>query len=160
MDVSLILSKSPQETELLGEKFIYTCRGGDVLGLSGSLGSGKTTLVKGFAKGLGIPRKHILSPSFLLMRFLPVLKGNISGMYHIDLWRTEKLSQEDSKSIEEAISSQSTIVVIEWPSRLPNRLQQRITHHFQSKITGSKTRSIRITKKSSKRIVRKIKRIN
>src|SRR3989338_4707385 len=78
-----IITKSAKETRALGEKIAAKLRGKEALCLFGQLGSGKTTFVKGLAQGLGVKRKEVNSPSFILMR---EYKGKIP-LYHFDLYR-------------------------------------------------------------------------
>ena len=60
-------TSSFEETQKLGEDFAQKAINGAVLALHGNLGSGKTTFVQGFAKGLGIT-KNIISPTFIIVR--------------------------------------------------------------------------------------------
>ena len=77
------LTQSPEETQAWGEELAHGLRSGDCLLLSGELGAGKTTLVQGIARGLGIDPKEIISPTFVLIR---EHNGRIP-LYHIDAYR-------------------------------------------------------------------------
>ena len=84
-----VISRSPAETELLGEQWGREALSGWVIGLSGGLGAGKTQLVKGLARGLGISvRVH--SPSFTLVN---VYTGGRLTLFHLDLYRLETKEQ-------------------------------------------------------------------
>ena len=65
------ISKSAAQTKLLGIKLAKQLNGNEVIALVGNLGSGKTTFVKGLAKGLGV-KDVITSPTFVLMKVYPV----------------------------------------------------------------------------------------
>ena len=69
---------------LIGEKLAKTLKPGDMIALSGDLGSGKTTFTKGIGKGLGIKdSRRINSPTFVLIK---EYNGKIP-LYHLDLYR-------------------------------------------------------------------------
>jgi tRNA threonylcarbamoyladenosine biosynthesis protein TsaE len=68
-----VITKSERETIKLGIKIACQLRGGEVVALYGNLGAGKTTLIKGIAKGLGVT-KIITSPTFVLMKIYKITK--------------------------------------------------------------------------------------
>ena len=97
-----------------------------VVGLSGELGSGKTTFVKGFAKGLGV-KEAVTSPTYVFVRsysFEPIVRPNFykDTLYHLDLYRMENWDKKtlDSFGFEEILSDPKGIVLIEWAERLEN----------------------------------------
>ena len=77
-------SSSCEHTEALGERLAATLAAGDVLALAGDLGAGKTTLVRGLARGLGVTG-GVASPTFLLMN---TYAGRLA-LHHLDAWRAE-----------------------------------------------------------------------
>ncbi len=81
--------------------------------LEGELGSGKTTFVQGFAQGLGVKGK-ITSPTFVLIRQYRI-PNNFFVLYHIDLYRIEKLKELGLKEI---LSNKKNIILIEWAEKL------------------------------------------
>ena len=87
-----IYTKSVKETMKLGRSIARQLTGGEVIALLGSLGSGKTILTKGIAKGLGI-REIITSPTFVLMKVYPVKREKIHCFCHIDAYRLDKGTQ-------------------------------------------------------------------
>lgn len=112
------LTSSEQETKKLARKFAKIFQTG-IIALIGELGSGKTTFVQGFAKGLGIKEK-IISPTFVLIRQHKIPKTK-KVLYHIDLYRLEKnYSQE--LGLEEIINDPKNIVVIEWAEKIEKNL--------------------------------------
>ena len=66
---------------MLSGKFAKSLKGGEVIGLTGDLGAGKTVFVKGLAKGLGI-KKNIQSPTFLLMKVYRIKNHELRIMNH------------------------------------------------------------------------------
>lgn len=92
---------------LLGERL----RVGDVVLLTGELGAGKTTLVRGMARGTG-SRTPVASPTFQLVRVYP---GRLQ-LAHVDLYRVENPSELRDLGLEE-LAGQGAVVV-EWGERL------------------------------------------
>jgi tRNA threonylcarbamoyladenosine biosynthesis protein TsaE len=90
-------------------------RGGDVIALSGELGSGKTTLVRGLAQGMGFDSKEVSSPSFTLVN---EYEGPLP-LFHIDLYRLEGESALREIGYEEYVS-EAGVAVIEWADRIPH----------------------------------------
>jgi len=105
------ISHSPAETEALGESWGRSAQSGLVLGLSGDLGAGKTQLVKGLARGLGIAAR-VHSPTFTLVN---VYTGGRLTLFHLDLYRLET-GQILAAGLEEYLSP-SGVTVIEWAER-------------------------------------------
>lgn len=113
-DISII-TYSHEETCLFGEFLGEILPKGTVLTLDGDLGSGKTTLVQGIAKGLGISDKYyITSPTYTLIH---EYTGKCR-FFHVDLYRLTNSLELDELGFEEIISGDG-VVAIEWPDRLP-----------------------------------------
>ncbi|MBI2925973.1 MAG: tRNA (adenosine(37)-N6)-threonylcarbamoyltransferase complex ATPase subunit type 1 TsaE [Verrucomicrobia bacterium] len=128
-----LISHSPEETQQIGEDWGRAALPGWVIGLTGELGAGKTQLVKGLARGLGVPvRVH--SPTFTLVN---EYRGGRLPLFHIDLYRLATPEQITGAGLEEYLAGAIGVVVVEWAERwpafwLPNA--SRITHHA-SRIT-------------------------
>ena len=106
-------TRSEAETVELGERLAANLRPGATLLLHGDLGAGKTTLVRGLAKGFGIDPMQVSSPTFVLIQeYTGWLK-----LYHVDLYRVEGAAVDDL-GLEE-LAEGSAVVVIEWAERLP-----------------------------------------
>jgi tRNA threonylcarbamoyladenosine biosynthesis protein TsaE len=118
-----ITSKSPKETKDIGKGIAQGLTSGAVVALHGELGSGKTTFAQGFAEGLGI-RTRLLSPTFIIVRRYP-LKGNRSFFYHVDLYRIEGAVNSRDLGLDEFLSDQSAVVLIEWAEYLGGDLPVR-----------------------------------
>ncbi|HVB77407.1 MAG TPA: tRNA (adenosine(37)-N6)-threonylcarbamoyltransferase complex ATPase subunit type 1 TsaE [Candidatus Nitrosotalea sp.] len=107
-----IWTDSAEATEAVGERLARHLRLGDLLLLRGELGAGKTTLVRGLARGLG-SAAHVSSPTFQLVKIYP---GPLQ-LAHVDLYR---LGADDGLSdlgLDDMLLE--GVVVIEWGDRLP-----------------------------------------
>jgi len=107
------ISHSPAETESLGEAWGRAAQRGWVVALSGELGAGKTQLVKGLARGLGIAAR-VHSPTFTLVN---EYGGGRLRLLHLDLYRLETREQILSAGLEEFLSPDG-VTAIEWAEKL------------------------------------------
>ena len=113
----MFISHSPHETEALGEAWGGALAAGTVLGLTGDLGSGKTQLVRGLARGLGITAR-VHSPTFALVHEYP---GGRLALAHLDLYRLATLEQIVGAGLEEYLAPRG-VTVIEWAERVADVL--------------------------------------
>ena len=104
-----VTSNRPEDTEEIGFKIGKKLSAGNIVLLYGDLGAGKTTMVKGIAKALGIDKKDITSASFTIIAEYPVNPP----FFHIDLYRISKGADLDSTGIWDCLGT-SSISVIEW----------------------------------------------
>ena len=107
-------SRAPETTEALGENLGQALVAGALVALVGELGSGKTTLVRGLARGLGV-REPVHSPTFTRMR---ALTGRLA-LHHFDAWRggAEALFEEGAELL-----SGTGVAVVEWADRVQAHL--------------------------------------
>src|SRR3954470_22683258 len=103
------ISHSPAETEALGESWGRDASRGLVIALCGDLGAGKTQLVKGLARGLGITAR-VQSPTFALVNSYP---GGRLPLYHLDLYRLDSPQMVLAAGLEEYLHPDG-LTVIEW----------------------------------------------
>lgn len=106
-----IRSTSAEETEALGERLGGLLAAGDMVALYGDLGAGKTTLVRGLARGLGSPDR-VSSPTFVLMH---VYDGRLP-VYHFDAYRLSGPSDLLGIGAEEYLEGDG-VAVVEWSER-------------------------------------------
>ena len=100
----------------MGQKIAADLVGGEIFALTGGLGSGKTTFVQGFSKGLGLTSR-IISPTFILMR---KYRASDKDFYHIDLYRLEKEVDKEvvNLGVTDIWGKPGNIVVIEWAEKI------------------------------------------
>lgn len=110
-----LISNSPSETIEIGEKIGRNLKKDDIVGLTGKLGAGKTTIIQGIARGLGVESKqYVRSPSFVLIH---EYQGKFP-IYHMDLYRLRGKEITDL-GYEEYIFGNG-VCIIEWVEKIAN----------------------------------------
>lgn len=118
-----------------GEKMSASIKPGTVLLLRGTLGAGKTTWVKGLARGLGYTGE-VTSPTFALMHDYPC--GDFS-LYHWDLYRLGSQTDWNVLDLQDQLDGQN-IVAIEWPEHFPGHWPQAtVTIFLEESPVGGRT---------------------
>lgn len=124
-------TNSENETLQIAHVFGETLKGSKlkepvVVGLVGDLGAGKTTFIKGVAKGLGI-KKNITSPTFLLWRKYQLSNAkNHKHLVHVDLYRIQKPKELGPIKIKELIKDPQNIVLIEWADKIKKLIPKKM----------------------------------
>jgi len=115
---------SEKQTFNFAKKFAKTFKGGEIIGLIGDLGAGKTIFTKGLAEGLGI-KKNITSPTFVLMKVYRVSHPYIKNLVHIDAYRIK--SEQDIIAIgaHEYFNRPDSITIIEWADNIKKILPKK-----------------------------------
>jgi tRNA threonylcarbamoyladenosine biosynthesis protein TsaE len=108
----VIESHSPHETKSWGRRLASILEGGELLGLIGDLGAGKTCFIKGLARGLSLREEDILSPTFTMIQ---EHHGRFP-LYHIDLYRLEEATLDDL-GLREYLFSEG-VAAVDWFERL------------------------------------------
>ena len=103
-----VVTKSAEDTRELGAALATVARSGDVVLLSGDLGAGKTTLVQGFARGLGITGP-VVSPTFILVR---TYQGRLT-LVHADAYRMDNLQEVTDLDLPELLDD-GGVALVEW----------------------------------------------
>ena len=135
-----LVSNSAAQTKKIGKILGKSLLPGTVVALQGELGSGKTTLVKGIAKGLGVAsEKMVSSPTFVLIHEY----AGREKIYHLDWYRLRTVEGTDEALAEECFNSQA-VTLVEWSERgrdlIPRKaLTVKLSHR------GSSLRSILIS---------------
>lgn len=136
MKINRFITKSPAETEKIAAKLAKEVLAREqnkyaaVVGLVGELGSGKTTFVKGFARGLGI-KQIIQSPTFIIARRHSLKNRNFKNFYHIDVYRVgpKDLLMLDWRNW---IKNSENIILVEWADRISKIMPKNsIKIHFE-----------------------------
>ena len=144
------ISTSEEKTIHLGKIIGKHLNGGNIIALTGELGSGKTCITRGIARGMGIPEEfHVTSPTFTLINEYP---GRIP-LYHLDVYRLS--GSEDLKDLgyEEYFFGKG-VVVIEWAEKIQDIIPSDSIFIYLKYINKNK-REIKITyngKKASETI--------
>ncbi|MCX7778642.1 MAG: tRNA (adenosine(37)-N6)-threonylcarbamoyltransferase complex ATPase subunit type 1 TsaE [Patescibacteria group bacterium] len=138
------LSQSEKETEKIAFQLTKKLKGGEVIGLTGQLGAGKTVFVKGLANSLGI-KKAITSPSFILMKVYQIknCKLKIKTFIHIDVYRLKSVQDLIEIGVFDWLGKKETVAVIEWADRVKKILPKKT---IQIKINLGKKENERMIK--------------
>ena len=140
--MATFISNSPDETEAFGRSFSKEVRAGDVLALTGELGSGKTQFVKGLAAGLDAATAAT-SPTFTLIH---EYSGGRLPIYHFDFFRVEDSQSAERLGLDDYFFGDG-VSVIEWAGRFPDLIPE--TARWISFETKSETqRSITVSENS------------
>jgi tRNA threonylcarbamoyladenosine biosynthesis protein TsaE len=135
-------SHDAAETFALGRQIGERLNGGEVLLLDGPLGAGKTVFVKGLAAALNIDPEEVTSPSFTLVNPYP---GQLP-LFHIDLYRlTEGAPAAEAVDLEELLTDERAVIVIEWATRLGNYPINTKVWHVRISGDGEASRAISIS---------------
>lgn len=111
---AVVHTDSPEATRGVGECLGRACSGGEVILLRGDLGAGKTCLVQGLAKGLGVA-VWVTSPTF-------TIHGEYSGgkltLNHLDLYRLDDPASQEGLGIADMLGESGAVAAVEWPEML------------------------------------------
>lgn len=108
---SVATTTTAAQTEALGARLAARLRPGDVVLVAGEMGTGKTTLVRGACRALGV-REPVTSPTFTLGRRY---QGSVP-VSHLDLYRLEAPDQEDPALLADYLTADA-VTFVEWPQR-------------------------------------------
>jgi tRNA threonylcarbamoyladenosine biosynthesis protein TsaE len=123
-----LMTEGPEQTLCLGRIFGGMLAEGSLVALMGELGSGKTVLAKGIAKGLGVEdEREVTSPSFVLVN---EYHGRFP-VHHVDLYRLQSPGEVEDLGWAELIFGPG-VTLVEWAEKVPNLLpEERIEVHLQ-----------------------------
>jgi len=134
-------SETADETFALGQRLGAQLAGGEILLLDGPLGAGKTVFVKGIADALGIDREEVTSPSFTLVN---PYAGRVR-LYHLDLYRLDEgASAANAVDLEELLTDENAVIVIEWAERLGSYPLSASPWHIRISGDGDSARKISV----------------
>lgn len=135
-----IALNSAEATEAFGARLGRELRGGDLLLLSGGLGAGKTTFVRGLLRGLDFPDpREAASPTFAIHHRY---EGGRCPINHLDLYRLEDPLAAARQGLLDPLDDAQAVTAIEWSERLPNLAQPALRLAFR--VTSEDTRELRI----------------
>jgi tRNA threonylcarbamoyladenosine biosynthesis protein TsaE len=109
------ISHSAAQTQRIGERLGRLLQSGDVVCLEGDLGTGKTCLTQGIARGLGVT-SAVASPTFIIINEYK-LPSAVHKLRHIDLYRVESLAEARALGLEDCFYEEG-VCIIEWAERI------------------------------------------
>lgn len=116
------------DTQAVAQKLLGMLDNGPtatIVGLSGDLGAGKTTLVKAIAEILGV-KETITSPTFVIAKYYRTRDPKFTDLIHIDAYRIEDPKELEILGWETIKNEPNTLVVIEWPERVEGLLREGV----------------------------------
>jgi tRNA threonylcarbamoyladenosine biosynthesis protein TsaE len=131
------VSRSPEQTQAIGERLGARLTAGAVVACTGELGAGKTCFLQGLARGLGVT-SDVTSPTVVLVN---QYRGRLP-VYHLDAYRTGSLTELVELGLEEMLDGDG-VTVIEWADKLLPLLPAR-TIHVRIEGLGDEPRRIAI----------------
>ena len=132
-------TRSAAETEALGARLAERLGPGDVVVVSGEVGAGKTTLIRGACRALGI-ETPVTSPTFTIgQRY----EGGRLPVTHLDLYRLEGLAGEDPALLDDYLSP-GAIAFVEWPAIAEPELDGRRTVAVRLTHAGGDRREVEL----------------
>ena len=134
-------STSTDQTEQLAEYIGRKLKGGEIIELASDLGGGKTTFVRGLARGLG-SNDRVASPTFTISR---VYTAGRIRMYHFDLYRLQEAGLV-AEELADVVGDQQIVTVVEWGGIVNNVLpKERLTVHITRSAANDDKRELAFT---------------
>ena len=132
------ISKKTEDTKEIAKTFLARLKfrqaGATMVGLSGELGTGKTTFVQFLARELGVKRK-VASPTFVIMKRYAIKNSKYKNLFHLDAYRLKNEKELFHLGWEEVLSKKENLVFIEWPENVIKALPKK---YYKIKITHTK----------------------
>jgi tRNA threonylcarbamoyladenosine biosynthesis protein TsaE len=142
--VEAIESRSAVQTEAAGAQIAATLRPGDLVVVSGEVGAGKTTLIRGACRALGV-EGPVTSPTFTIgQRYAGRLPVS-----HLDLYRLSDLEREDPALLDDYVNAES-VAFVEWPAVAERRLAGRVAREVRIDHLGGDRRKIELASASDR----------
>ena len=127
-------SNSPEDTEAAGAELASRLTRGDVVLVSGELGSGKTTFVRGACRALGV-EGPVTSPTFTIGHVL----GGSPEVAHLDLYRLGTLAGEDPALLDDYLTP-DRVAFVEWPAVAEPELERVVARVLLEHAGGDRRR--------------------
>lgn len=142
-----LISHSARETYEIARRFSPILRSGDVVGLIGELGAGKTVFVQGFCAGLQYTGS-VTSPTFTIMHLYPTQPP----VYHFDAFRLHSSYDLHSTGFEDVITQKQSLVLVEWADNIRAYFDDyTVVIHFAVSTEDAERRLLRCSFKTPKR---------
>jgi tRNA threonylcarbamoyladenosine biosynthesis protein TsaE len=115
-------TSSPEQTIIVGRELALLLTPPKLVILTGDLGAGKTTLIKGVAEGFqAASEEDVTSPTFTLIH---EYRGPSATLYHIDLYRIDTPRELDTLALDD-LMSENSVLLIEWGEKFPRFQRER-----------------------------------
>jgi tRNA threonylcarbamoyladenosine biosynthesis protein TsaE len=131
-----LTSESAAETEAVGAKLSADLGPGDIVLVVGDVGTGKTTLIRGACRALGVT-EPVVSPTFTIGRRY---RGSVP-ISHLDLYRLADLEGEEPALLDDYLDA-GTVTFVEWPAVAESRLAGRVSLEIRLWQGGGDRRTI------------------
>ena len=117
--VAIVTRRCPtaDDTEALGVSIGAIVQPGDCLAVSGDLGAGKTCLIRGVARGMGIDARAVHSPTFVLINEYRPRDPDAPTLVHTDAYRLDASASAEMLGLDRLLDGRS-VLAVEWPARL------------------------------------------
>lgn len=128
-----------EDTRAVGEALAGIMRPGDALALTGELGAGKTTLVQGIARGLGVT-DEVLSPTFTLVR---EYRDGRLPVFHVDVYRLDRVQDVIDLGLDDGLDE--GVMLVEWGDAIAGLLPESSLRVELSADPGTEQRRLILT---------------
>lgn len=135
-------SNNEQETFDFAKRYAETLKGGEIITLSGELGTGKTVFAKGLASGLGV-EEDVVSPTFTIMNEYE--SGRLK-LYHYDAYRLKSGDEAVETGLADYFGAPDGVCLIEWSENIASALPNKRIR-IEIKYTGEDSREIEVNDK-------------
>lgn len=133
-------SASPESTEAVGRELAGAVPPDSLIALSGDLGTGKTTLIRGIARGLGITAT-VNSPTYTVY----TIHQGERQLLHMDAYRLSDASDLETLALEDFLQS-PFLIAVEWPERIPGFIDAYPAYLLELTIAGNHDHQIRLVR--------------
>lgn len=138
-----IVSQSPEQTVKLGASIGSALEGGEIIALTGPLGSGKTQLIKGIVHAACAADKNsVNSPTFVIVNEYHRPDGSLD-IYHIDAYRITSIAEFERLAFDDLCYT-NAVILIEWADKIEPVLKNLNVIHIRLSHAGPKKRKIKI----------------
>jgi tRNA threonylcarbamoyladenosine biosynthesis protein TsaE len=140
-----VTSESAEQTEAIGARLAADLEPGDVVLVAGEVGTGKTTLIRGACRALGVS-EPVVSPTFTIGRRY---RGKVP-ISHLDLYRLADLEGEEPTLLDDYLDP-DTVSFVEWPAIAAPRLAARARLEVRLAHAGGDRRAIELVSASTRK---------
>ncbi|MBI4426103.1 MAG: tRNA (adenosine(37)-N6)-threonylcarbamoyltransferase complex ATPase subunit type 1 TsaE [Candidatus Kerfeldbacteria bacterium] len=145
-----VTTDSPAATRRLAAALGRAARAGEIVALTGGLGSGKTTFAQALARAAGV-RSRLRSPTFVIAASYRTGRQLARQLHHLDLYRLRRLSVTDTATVTEVLGDRQAIIIVEWADRLDRRqLPRNRTTFLNFRVRVNHRRVIRVVGRLSR----------